>query len=177
MDWLRPPSSPPLDPISTTGDADLSPSETFPPPPYTRGAMPLNRSSSRQFAEPYHFPSPPPTPQLRRTEIGGRWQEHELNSKQRRLVREAARNIRVYDLGWRENLRQALGGGSGARDDRGSDVAPGRQKAGNKTEWIWVERILWGGRPLGDGASFRHNRRAEQQLRELAEKLAEAASS
>ena len=145
---MRPPSTPPLDPVSSTIDVDLSLPESFPPPPYTRGAMPLNRGSSRQFAEPYRFPSPPPSSQLQRTGLGGRWQEHELNSKQRKLVREAARNIRVYDLGWRENIHQALGGGNGVREGGDSDLAStSRRKMGNRAVWIWVERIFWGGRP------------------------------
>ncbi|KAF9506881.1 hypothetical protein BS47DRAFT_1352375 [Hydnum rufescens UP504] len=171
MDWARPPSSPPWSPGSTTTDDELNAAETYPPPPYTRGAVPLHRTHSRHVDEPYRFASPPSSSQVGNASHGeGRWQEHELNSKQRRLVREAARNIRIYDLGWRENLRQAL-------DNGDSSTTPGRRKTRGSAVWIWVERVFWGGRPLGDSASFRHNRHAEQQLRQLAEKLAAASIS
>lgn len=56
-------------------------------------------------------------------------------------MRDAHNHIRIYDLGWKENLLQVLGGGSGG----GSDVS--RSGKPRPSQWrVWAERIFWGGR-------------------------------
>ena len=50
--------------------------------------------------------------------------EHELSYSQRRLVRDAHRDIRLYDIGWRENWAQVLGW---------------------ERPWGWVPRAVAGG--------------------------------
>ncbi len=120
----RDPSPPPFSsvPPSPTSTERSLPMRS--PPPYAAAMRGRNRS--RVFDEHYRFPSPQQFP-LRR------WTEHGLNSKQRRLVREAAGRIRIYDLGWKENIKQILGGPD-----------PSKRSFGNVR--IWTERILWGGR-------------------------------
>lgn len=118
------------------------------PPPYTRSTnlnslvspVPGHRPSNT-YADPYRFPSPPPPPPKR-------WVEHELNRKQRRIIRDAAGKIRIYDIGWKENLLDVIGGPGPSnstgpdRSERGEGVS--RRKGPG---WgIWLERIVWGGR-------------------------------
>lgn len=56
-------------------------------------------------------------------------------------MRDAHSHIRIYDLGWKENLLQVLGGGGGS----GSDVS--RSGKPRPSQWrVWAERIFWGGR-------------------------------
>lgn len=117
----RDPSPPPF---SSSPPSPTSTERSLPMPPPYAAAM-RGRNRSRVFEEQYRFPSPPLPPR--------RWIEHELNSKQRRLVREAAGRIRVYDLGFKENIKQILGG-------------PDPSKHSFGTARIWAERILWGGR-------------------------------
>jgi len=124
------------------------------PPPYTPSAPGSRRN--QVFAEPFRFPSPPPSVR--------RFQEHELNRKQRQLINEA--RIRIYDLGWKNNLLDVLGGPT---------VVPGKPKPLHLR--VWAERIFWGGRGRGDGHAFRHNPCAEDQLHTLANALLAAATS
>lgn len=51
-------------------------------------------------------------------------QEHELSYSQRRTVKDAHWDIRVYDVGWRRNWAQVFGW---------------------EREWGWVWRVLVGG--------------------------------
>ncbi|KAF8339622.1 DHHC palmitoyltransferase-domain-containing protein, partial [Cantharellus anzutake] len=90
---------------------------------YLAPSVRLPRIMGPILDDPYRFPSPPPR----------RWVEHGLNSKQRMLVREAAGRIRIYDLGWRENIWQTLGG-------------PDPSQVSFSKMRIWTERMLWGGR-------------------------------
>jgi len=76
--------------------------------------------------------------------------EHELSYKQRTLVRDAHRSVRLYDLGWRKNWVQVFGW--------------------NKPRG-WMYRILYGGAGKGDGRSFPRNSRANEMLSKLAERL------
>ena len=50
--------------------------------------------------------------------------EHELSAKQRSLVHDAHRSVKLYDLGWRRNWAQVFGW----RRPRG-----------------WMHRVLYGG--------------------------------
>ncbi|KIJ62536.1 hypothetical protein HYDPIDRAFT_182622 [Hydnomerulius pinastri MD-312] len=79
--------------------------------------------------------------------------EHELSYKQRRIVRDAHRAVKLYDLGWRKNWAQVFGWNK----QRG-----------------WVYRITYGGASKGDGRSFPRNPRAEEILSKLATRLATA---
>jgi len=78
--------------------------------------------------------------------------EHELSYKQRLLVKDAHRSLRIYDIGWRRNVAQVFGLGGG------------------RYEWIW--RLWCGGSSPGDGRHFPRNARAEEQLARLATELA-----
>jgi len=80
--------------------------------------------------------------------------EHQLTSEQRRRVKYAHGEIRLYDVGWRENWRQVIGVG--------------------KRGWKgWTYRILCGGGGFGDGKTFPRNPRANNQLARLAAALAD----
>ncbi|KAH9933268.1 zf-DHHC-domain-containing protein [Amylocystis lapponica] len=80
--------------------------------------------------------------------------EHELSHAQRRLVRDASHDIRMYDVGWRQNWAQVFGW------DR---------------PWGWVRRIALGGGGKGSGKSFPHNPRADELLARLAAALVDVA--
>ena len=54
--------------------------------------------------------------------------EHELSYKQRLLVKDAHRSLRVYDIGWKRNIAQVFGLG------------------GERYEWVW--RLWCGGSRL-----------------------------
>ncbi|KAI6102349.1 zf-DHHC-domain-containing protein [Pisolithus croceorrhizus] len=73
--------------------------------------------------------------------------EHELSYTQRRLVREAHRTVKLYNLGWQENWAQVFGW-----NNHGG----------------WVPRILYGGASPGDGRCFPRNPRAHDMLQKLA---------
>ncbi|GBE85267.1 zf-DHHC-domain-containing protein [Sparassis crispa] len=79
-------------------------------------------------------------------------QEHELSSKQRRLVRDAHNYIRLYDLGWRKNWTQLIGW---------------------RRPWGWLWRLTIGGGGVGDGRTFLRNPRADEMLARLAVRLVE----
>jgi len=88
-----------------------------PPPSSTPPRRPI---VDRNPSSPYFFPSPPPdgpdtfsnSLSAAITSLSGvRVQEHELTSAQRRRIRYAHGKIRLYDLGWKVNLREAIGGG------------------------------------------------------------------
>ncbi|KAF8322742.1 zf-DHHC-domain-containing protein [Clavulina sp. PMI_390] len=158
------PSSYPMYPLDEHED-DHIPS----PPPY---APPPRTHRSQTFAEPYRFPSPPdsysplpPSGHQNNNQQPRRFQEHELNRKQRQLVRDAHRKIRIYDMGWKENLLEVIGG---------PDPRPGKPRPSMFR--IWAERIFWGGRGRGDGHSFRHSPKAEAQLRKLAKDMVAAST-
>jgi len=153
LDSSRPPSF-----SSAPGSPTFS-TPSHSPPPY---AQPAAHHRSRTFSEPYDFPSPPLTPPFQPSR---RLKEYELNRKQRRAVRRAAGSIRIYDLGWKENLKEVLGGPgpSASLHSGGGAISP---------VLIWVERIFWGGRGRGDGQTFRHNPNAEPLLRALGDQLA-----
>jgi hypothetical protein len=125
IDDMQPPpfTSQPPSPanISTTSlHRSQSPPPYAPPLPGTR--------RSQMFAEPYRFPSPPPLPPRR-------FQDHELNRRQRQLIREAHLRIRVYDLGWKNNILDVLGGPT---------IEPSKPKPSQLR--VWAERMFSGGR-------------------------------
>jgi hypothetical protein len=74
-----------------------------------------------------HLPAPP-TPPTGEDASPHRLLEHELSFDQRRIVREAHGQIRLYDLGWKRNFAQIFGW---------------ERKEG------WVKRILTGGAGYG----------------------------
>lgn len=95
----------------------VPPPETTPITPSTSSISPIRDPSS-----PYFFPSPPPERatfapiDISTTSSGAttpRLQEHTLNFAQRRTVRSAARKILMYDLGWKRNFGEVMGGGKG----------------------------------------------------------------
>ncbi|KAH7885434.1 DHHC palmitoyltransferase-domain-containing protein [Phlebopus sp. FC_14] len=79
--------------------------------------------------------------------------EHELSYKQRSLVRDAHRVVKIYNLGWRKNWAQVFGWSK----PRG-----------------WLYRIMYGGATKGDGRLFPRNPQAEEMLSKLARRLATA---
>ncbi|KAJ1310016.1 hypothetical protein OPQ81_006771 [Rhizoctonia solani] len=82
--------------------------------------------------------------------------EHTMTREQRRIVRSAAGNIRVYDLGWRRNWAELYA----ARPDR--------------YFLDWLEILWWGGHGTrGDGRSFARNPKAGRMLQRLREHLDE----
>ncbi|KIL58016.1 hypothetical protein M378DRAFT_87032 [Amanita muscaria Koide BX008] len=83
--------------------------------------------------------------------------EYELSYKQRLLVKDAHGVLRLYDIGWRRNIAQALGFG------------------GVPNGWAW--RIWYGGSSPGDGKHFPTNPKAEELLIRLASELAKAEAS
>ncbi|KIY66639.1 zf-DHHC-domain-containing protein, partial [Cylindrobasidium torrendii FP15055 ss-10] len=78
--------------------------------------------------------------------------EHELSYQQRRLVKDAHREILLYDIGWKQNAKQALG-------------------------WThpygWLVRLFGGGASPGDGRSFPRNPKSDEMLARLAKELLE----
>ncbi|GAA5863523.1 hypothetical protein JCM8547_007274 [Rhodosporidiobolus lusitaniae] len=84
----------------------------------------------------------------------------ELTYKQRRRLSAAARQLNVYDLGWKGNLRQVFGSDR-ERDGKG------------ERWWEWV--MPWGW-PPGDGQTFPINEKNLRELRRVTEAVyAEAA--
>ncbi|KAL7280029.1 hypothetical protein ACG7TL_006443 [Trametes sanguinea] len=79
--------------------------------------------------------------------------EHELSFEQRMLVRDAARYIRLYDIGWRRNWAQVFGW---------------------SRPWGWLYRLAIGGSCTGDGRNFPRNPRADEMLSRLAAGLVSA---
>ncbi|OCH92608.1 zf-DHHC-domain-containing protein [Obba rivulosa] len=75
-----------------------------------------------------------------------------LSHQQRRLLRDAHGEIRLYDVGWRRNIAQVFGW------DRPSG---------------WLARLLYGGGGKGDGRTWSRNPRADQLLARLAVGLAD----
>jgi len=73
--------------------------------------------------------------------------EHQLSYSQRRLVREAHGNIRLYDVGYKENYRQVF-----------------------TSSPLW-QHLWFGGNPSGDGYSFPRNPEAPNELAKLASAL------
>ncbi|ETW81424.1 hypothetical protein HETIRDRAFT_318448 [Heterobasidion irregulare TC 32-1] len=98
-----------------------------------------------------HLPPLPPSDDTNR-KLSNPPIEHELSYAQRRLVKDTRGVIRLYDLGWRNNLEQTFG--------------PAR------ASWrCWAARMLWGGQCGGDGIKFPVNPRAEDMLARLAVEL------
>ncbi|CAE6512861.1 unnamed protein product [Rhizoctonia solani] len=85
--------------------------------------------------------------------------ENTMTREQRRIVRSAAGNIRVYDLGWKRNWAELYA------------VNP-------DTFFLdWLVILWWGGRGYtirGDGRSFTRNPKAGRMLQRLRERLDEA---
>jgi hypothetical protein len=84
--------------------------------------------------------------------------DHLLTRPERRRLSDEARDINVYDLGWRENIAQALLGDAHARS---------RQSRAERIAALW---------PLaparhGDGHDFEYDERKLDRLRRLTEKL------
>ncbi|KAG2039499.1 DHHC palmitoyltransferase-domain-containing protein [Suillus americanus] len=76
--------------------------------------------------------------------------EEELSYNQRRVVRDAHRFVRMYDVGWRRNWAQVFGWSK----PRG-----------------WIYLLLIGGTGNGDGRSFPRNARSQEMLSQLAARL------
>ncbi|KAF5344891.1 hypothetical protein D9758_011592 [Tetrapyrgos nigripes] len=93
--------------------------------------------------------------------------EHELSYPQRRLVKDAHGQIRLYDIGWRKNWEQVFGfgwDGYGYREER--------EESRRRKRWLWwLCRILYGGSSNGDGKSFPKNVRSDELLARLAREL------
>ncbi|KAI3616228.1 palmitoyltransferase pfa3 [Moniliophthora roreri] len=79
-------------------------------------------------------------------------EEHELSFPQRRLVKDAHGEIRMYDVGFRQNWAQVFGIGT---------------RGNNSWKW-WLVRILCGGSSPGDGKTFPRSPRSEEMLARLA---------
>lgn len=140
------------------------------PPPYTEslGSLPPQLAI-------LPLPQAPPL----------RFSEETISSAQRRRVRSAHGRIRVYDIGWRGNWIEAIGGGWAKNSGRGGAASSG----GVSGRWMWVfELVVWGGRGWvtrsyftewklisyvrnGDGHSFPRNPNAEEQLSNLSADL------
>lgn len=95
----------------------------------------------------------------------------ELSSAQRYLVRDAHNQIRIYNLGWRRNLQQALGlearnGWLARLWHGGSSCVFCLTTRMNE----WLMRII---RP-GDGKNFPRNPSADRWLESLAQQLVTA---
>ncbi|KAF8610345.1 zf-DHHC-domain-containing protein [Ceratobasidium sp. AG-I] len=83
--------------------------------------------------------------------------EHTMTRNQRRLVRNAAGKIQMYDLGWRQNWLDLFS----VRHER--------------FLLDWLEIIWWGGRGTrGDGKTFLRNPKAAGMLVRLRERLDDA---
>ncbi|EJC98527.1 zf-DHHC-domain-containing protein [Fomitiporia mediterranea MF3/22] len=83
-----------------------------------------------------------------------RLHEHQLNASQRRHVRYAHSQIRLYDVGFRANWAQIIG-------------------VGKKRGWRGVVyKLICGGGGAGNGKTFPRNPRAEGMLARLAAELA-----
>jgi palmitoyltransferase ZDHHC2/15/20 len=185
---------PPLPTIPQTPAAARTPdSSSVPPfvalhPPLGDTPIPTTpprRSPSRDPTSPYYFPSPPPDGEAPLanslsdaiTSIKqSRLLEHELSSAQRKKIRRVHGKIRLYDLGWKQNVTEALGGGY--RNIR------------NKGWKWWIRLFLVGGcgyvgkqviydciaettsSSLGDGYTFPFNPQAQRKLEKLASELA-----
>ncbi|OJA14472.1 hypothetical protein AZE42_05286 [Rhizopogon vesiculosus] len=76
--------------------------------------------------------------------------EEELSYGQRKVVRNAHKSLRMYDVGWRRNWAQVFGWSK----PRG-----------------WISRLVIGGSGKGDGRSFPRNPRSQEMLSQLAERL------
>ncbi|TFK52325.1 zf-DHHC-domain-containing protein [Heliocybe sulcata] len=76
--------------------------------------------------------------------------EDELSFRQRILVKDAHRHIRLYDIGWRKNWVQVFGWSK---------------------KWGLMYRLACGGGSRGDGRSFPRNPRADEMLARLAIEL------
>jgi len=129
----------------------------------SRPAPPLPESSlNSPLAPPPYSETPTPASALPQaaTSQSLRFSEETLSSTQRRKVRYAHGSIRVYDIGWRRNWSEVIGGGANSK------------RRGGSKRWMWiVELLLVGGRGAGDGHSFPHNPQAEEELAELASEL------
>ncbi|OSX56506.1 hypothetical protein POSPLADRAFT_1050707 [Postia placenta MAD-698-R-SB12] len=96
-----------------------------------------------------HLPPLPPQTSTRQ-KLSDPPLEHELTYPQRRLVRDAHYQLKIYDVGWKRNWAQVMGWSR----PRG-----------------WMYRLWLGGGGKGDGRTFPHNPRAEPLLTRLAAEL------
>ncbi|GAA5916495.1 hypothetical protein JCM6882_001739 [Rhodosporidiobolus microsporus] len=94
----------------------------------------------------------------------------QLSYKQRHRLARAAREYNIYDLGWRENLRQVFA--NGEREEAGTG-----KKGGGLRKWVRrVEWVMPWGWPPGDGQSFPINTHHLASLRRVTDEIyAEAA--
>jgi len=76
--------------------------------------------------------------------------EDRMSHGQRRTVRDAHQQIRIYDVGWRKNWTQVFGWNG---------------------KYGWVYRLLCGGGGKGDGRTFPRNPRSDEMLARLASEL------
>ncbi|EUC62014.1 DHHC palmitoyltransferase [Rhizoctonia solani AG-3 Rhs1AP] len=130
-----------------TGPEETQPNTASSPLPSTRlGVLPI-------------YPPPAHSMPIASRESSVQLAEHTMTREQRRIVRSAAGNIRVYDLGWKRNWAElyAVSQDSYFRD--------------------WLHILWWGGHGYttkGDGRSFARNPKAGRMLQRLRERLEDA---
>ncbi|GAA6034779.1 hypothetical protein JCM8097_001165 [Rhodosporidiobolus ruineniae] len=129
---------------------------------------PSPSSSSRPFPSSSHLPDPPQSAAhrslfaLSSPSSSARPRPPDLTYKQRHRLSAVSRRFNVYDLGWRENLRQVFGP---AREGRGG----GRE---GRLRWYeWVECVMPWGWPPSDGQTFPINAANLARLREATEAI------
>jgi len=79
------------------------------------------------------------------------YDEDRMSHSQRRLVRDAHGQIRLYDVGLRRNFAGVFGWSS---------------------KWGWITRLICGGGSMGDGRTFPRNPRSDEMLSRLESELA-----
>ncbi|KAG8715899.1 hypothetical protein FRC11_013401 [Ceratobasidium sp. 423] len=130
--------------LNTGPEDETQPSIGFPPLPSSRlGALSV-------------YPPPGHSMPIASRENAVQLAEHTMTREQRRIVRSAAGNIRVYDLGWKRNWTELYA----ARPD--------------KYLLDWLEILWWGSNghtTRGDGRSFVRNPKAGRMLQRLRERL------
>ncbi|GAA6059176.1 hypothetical protein JCM10212_005521 [Sporobolomyces blumeae] len=144
----------------TTIEAMESPTtfiSTLPPPHL------LQPPSARAASRP-HSPRPTPSRSALIQQFHSR-----LSPKQKNRLTQAKRKYNVYDLGWKDNLRQVFemarsSGDESGRAGRDDEPSCGGSAEGRVRWWEWG--IPWG-RPVGDGTSFPINRQNLQKLEEI----------
>ncbi|CAE6503654.1 unnamed protein product [Rhizoctonia solani] len=143
---------------SFESDVDLRSMLNMGPEEETQPSTESSLPSTRLGALPV-YPPPGHSMPIASRESAIQLAEHTMTREQRRVVRSAAGNIRVYDLGWKRNWGELYA----PRSDR--------------YFLDWLEILWWGGHGhtiRGNGRSFARNPKATRMLQRLRERLDEA---